>query len=307
MKLRLGTRGSDLALAQARWTARALERAGAEVELIVISTAGDRSDAPTFGAIGPQGVFVKEIEQTLGENGIDLAVHSCKDLPTRSPDGLTVAAVPQRADPADYLLVADGAWDEAAPGALPLGNGAVVGTSSSRRQLWLRSLRGDLQIQPLRGNVPTRIRRVRQRDYDAIVLANAGIERLRESMSEFDTALTGVRLVRLDPEMFVPAPAQGALALQCRTDDSATRDLLGALDDPITHACVDAERALLARAEGGCDAAFGAWCRHESGSYRLTAMADGDGSLRRASAADADAATLVDAAWSQLSQAGPAA
>ncbi len=300
MTLKLGTRGSDLALAQANWTASALRAQGADVEIVVISTAGDRSQAPSFGSIGPQGVFVTEIEDRLSQGDIDLAVHSCKDLPTRSPAGLTIAAVPARVDPADYLLVHADAYVPAAADAIPLAAGSTIGTSSARRQRWLRHLRPDIATAPLRGNVPTRIGRVRDRDYDAIVLAHAGIERLRASLPDFDAQLSGIELIRLAPETFVPAPAQGALALQCREEDTATKTRLAALDDPATHAAIAAERALLARAEGGCDAAFGALCRPSGSGFELFSMAEFDGEVRTATATGGDADALVDMAWTTL-------
>ena len=298
MTLRLGTRGSALALAQARWVADALAAGGNDVEIVEISTAGDRSQAPSFGSIGPQGVFVKEIEEQLVAGTIDFAVHSFKDLPTRSPDGLVVAAVPERADPEDYLLINATAFDESG-GALPLPAGARIGTSSARRQRWLEHLRPDVVTAPLRGNVPTRVGRVRDGDYDAIVLARAGLTRLDDLLP--DLPAIGIRLVRLAAEIFVPAPAQGALALQCREADGATAAALAALDDPTTRVCVDAERALLARAEGGCDAAFGACCGPlASGGFELLAMADIGGELRAASVSGDDAARLPAAIWPEL-------
>ncbi len=298
MTLRLGTRGSALALAQARWVAGALAAGGNDVEIVEISTAGDRSQAPSFGSIGPQGVFVKEIEEQLVAGTIDFAVHSFKDLPTRSPDGLVVAAVPERADPEDYLLINATAFDESS-GALPLPAGARIGTSSARRQRWLEHLRPDVVTAPLRGNVPTRVGRVRDGDYDAIVLARAGLTRLDDLLP--DLPAIGIRLVRLAAEIFVPAPAQGALALQCREADGATATALAALDDPTTRVCVDAERALLARAEGGCDAAFGACCRPlASTGFELLAMADIGGELRAASVSGDDAARLPAAIWPEL-------
>lgn len=300
MTIRLGTRGSDLALAQARWTAAALEAMGETVETVVISTAGDRSHAPSFGSIGPQGVFVTEIEQSLVAGAIDCAVHSCKDLPTKSPEGLVVAAVPPRVDAADYLLVRADAFDASAAGGLPLGPGAVVGTSSARRQRWLELLRDDIEVAPLRGNVPTRIRRLAEGSYRAIVLAHAGIERLDASDPAFAATLDAIRLWRLDPAVFVPAPAQGALALQCRIDDARSCELLARLDDSASRLAVTAERLLLTHAEGGCDAAFGAHCEARDGAFVLTAMAEIDGTIRRAQTPGDDAATLAETAWAAL-------
>ena len=259
-KLRLGTRGSELALTQSSTVADALRARGHDVELAIIKTAGDRAVGVPFAAIGPQGVFVREIEQALVEGSIDLAVHSFKDLPTTSPRELTIAAVPPRYDPADLLLVRHAALARDADAWLPLAAGARVGTASARRRVWLTHFRTDLVIEPLRGNVPTRIRKLTEGAYDAIVLAAAGVERLQAD-ARLTTLLQAVTIVRLDPERFVPAPAQGALAVQCRGDDGFLRDALAALDDSASNSAVAAERAALAYAEGGCDIAFGAYCR----------------------------------------------
>src|SRR5687768_14218178 len=178
IKLKLGTRGSDLARTQSGTVAAALRQAGFDVELTIIKTAGDQNTTALFGSIGPQGVFVREIEQALVERRIELAVHSFKDLPTRSPPELVIAAVPARVDAADLMLVrraAAGAADDW----LPLAQGARVGTASARRRAWLKHFRPDLAVEPLRGNVPTRVRRLEQGHFDAIVLAAAGVERLQ--------------------------------------------------------------------------------------------------------------------------------
>jgi hydroxymethylbilane synthase len=278
MRLRIGTRGSDLALTQSRAVAALLGDRGVATELVVITTSGDRSAAPTFGAIGPQGVFVREIEEALLERQIDCAVHSYKDLPTTSPAGLVVAAVPERRDVADWLLCRREARS-AGDGLLPLGRGARVGTSSARRQAWLRHYRPDLAIAPLRGNVPTRIRRLAAGDYDAIVLAGAGIDRLNEAGDTLAAHLAGLEQTRLDPERFVPAPAQGALALQCRESDAAIREALGSLDATATRRAVTLERAALALAEGGCDTAFGAHARAAADGVTLTLMTERDGRI----------------------------
>ena len=275
MTLRIGTRGSDLALTQSRAIAALLGARGVETELIVITTSGDRSAAPSFGAIGPQGVFVREIEEALLRREIDCAVHSYKDLPTASPGGLVVAAVPERRDVADWLLCRPGQVD-GGDGLLPLRRGARVGTSSARRQSWLRHLRPDLALEPLRGNVPTRIRRLADGDYDAIVLAGAGVDRLNDAGDLLSAHLARLDRRRLDPERFVPAPAQGALALQCRDSDAAIRAALGALDAPATRAAVTLERAALALAEGGCDTAFGAHARATADGFSLTVMTERD-------------------------------
>jgi hydroxymethylbilane synthase len=278
MTLRIGTRGSDLALTQSRAVAALLGARGVATELVVITTSGDRSTAPTFGAIGPQGVFVREIEEALLARQIDCAVHSYKDLPTTSPAGLVVAAVPERRDVADWLFCRQEARS-AHDGLLPLRRGARVGTSSARRQAWLRHYRPDVAIAPLRGNVPTRIRRLAAGDYDAIVLAGAGIDRLNEAGDTLSAHLAGLERQRLDPERFVPAPAQGALALQCREGDVEIRAALGALDAAATRRAVTLERAALALAEGGCDTAFGAHARAAADGFALTVMTERDGRI----------------------------
>jgi hydroxymethylbilane synthase len=278
MKLRIGTRGSDLALTQARAMAALLGARGIDSELVVISTSGDRSTAPSYGAIGPQGVFVREIEEALLQREIDCAVHSYKDLPTTSPAGLVIAAVPERRDVADWLVCrkeSSGDADEL----LPLRSGARVGTSSARRQSWLRHFRPDLKLLPLRGNVPTRLRRLAEGDYDAIVLAGAGIDRLNEAGDLLLATLAGLERRRLDPERFVPAPAQGALALQCRDSDAAVRAALVPLDAPATRGAVTLERAALALAEGGCDTAFGAHALGRANGFALTVMTERDGQI----------------------------
>lgn len=304
MKLRIGTRGSRLARIQAGNTAARLARLGHETEIVPITTAGDRSSAPTFAAIGPQGVFVREIERALLDGAIDVAVHSHKDLPTVSPDDLAVAAVPERRDPSDALVVRAELAADAPPGSLlPVPEGALVGTASVRRQVWLGHLRSDVRAQSLRGNVLTRIRRLREGRFDAILLATAGLDRLRSGSVEGGPALNldGLSVVRLDPEVFVPAPAQGALALQCRRSDEGVRDALAPLDHPRTRATVGAERELLARLEGGCELAFGAWCAHASefsaDESVMVAMVERDGEVRRGVARGPDPSTLAEDLW----------
>ena len=300
MKLRLGTRGSDLARTQATTVAQDLAAAGYETELKIIRTAGDRSTAASFGSIGPQGVFVREIEQALLEDEIDLAVHSFKDLPTRSPAALVVAAVPERADPADLLLVRAGRTADPDDALLPVATGARIGTASARRRVWIEHFRPDLAVESLRGNVPTRIKRLADGGYDAIMLAAAGVARLREETDVLEALLADLDVVRLDPLRFVPAPAQGALAIQCRRDDETVMAALAALDHPATRAAVTAERDLLTCAEGGCDIAFGAHCRRNGDGLELVAMLERAGRVRSARAAGTDASTLVEQAWQDL-------
>ncbi len=299
-KLRLGTRGSDLARTQSGTVAAALERAGFSVELTIIKTSGDQNTTALFGSIGPQGVFVREIEQALVERRVELAVHSFKDLPTQSPAELTIAAIPERVDAADLLLVRRDALAGSAADWLPLEIGARIGTASARRRVWLTHFRPDLRIEPLRGNVPTRIRRLEEGAFDAIVLAAAGVERLHA-----EQRLGGdIVALRLDPQRFVPAPAQGALAIQCRRDDLRVIAALAGIDHAPSRAAVTAERDALARAEGGCDVAFGAHCVAGGNGYELVAMHERAGVVRAARVAGTDPAALGAAAWAKLDSAG---
>lgn len=300
MKLRIGTRGSDLARTQSTTVARRLAAAGFDTELVIIRTAGDQSAATSFASIGPQGVFVREIEQALLDGDVDLAVHSFKDLPTRSPDALVIAAVPARLDPADTLLIRTEAHAPAADALLPLVPGARVGTASARRRVWLGYFRPDLAVEPLRGNVPTRIKRLKEGHYDAILLAAAGVERLRSQTDVLEAALEGIVALRLDPEHFVPAPAQGALAIQCRRDDDAVLAAVAALDDVASRIAVAAERDVLARAEGGCEIAFGAHCRDTGDGFELVAMLERGGRVLRAGVRGPDASALGAEAWRAL-------
>jgi hydroxymethylbilane synthase len=305
--LKLGTRGSDLARTQSTTVADALRATGYDVELTIIKTAGDRDTSASFGSIGAQGVFVREIEQALVARRIELAVHSFKDLPTKSPDELVIGAVPKRVDAADLLLVRAGELAGSATDWLPLKPGARVGTSSARRRVWLAHFRPDLAIQPLRGNVPTRIRRLRDGDFDAILLAAAGVERLRDGPA-LDGALDGIAVLRLDPQRFVPAPAQGALAVQCRRDDARVRDALASLDHAPSRAGVEAERDALRRAEGGCEIAFGAFFqhahadagRHPGAQHELLGMHERLGSVRVARVRGTDPSALGAALWAKL-------
>jgi len=303
MKIRIGTRGSHLARTQATTVAAELAELGHDTELVIISTAGDQSDAPSFGAIGPTGVFVREIEQALLNDTVDVAVHSFKDLPTESPPELVIAAIPRRQDEADTLIMTREAKAEQ-PGSVPIKDGARVGTSSARRQAWLKHLRPDLQIEPLRGNVPTRIGRLND-DFDGIILAAAGVSRLQKSALDDrpDLDLDERILWRLDPKTFVPAPAQGALALQCRAADRDVISALSILGHGPTQLHVAIERALLIRVEGGCDLAFGAYCRESSrgdGTLELVAMLEHDGRLIVAKTNGKDPHALVDMAWETL-------
>jgi hydroxymethylbilane synthase len=240
--LRIGTRGSALALAQTGHVAEVLEKAGAQVEIVTVSTPGDRSSAP-IAQIGI-GVFTSALRDALAAGEIDIAVHSYKDLPTAPDRRLSLAAVPPREDPRDALVARDGLT----LGELPVGS--TVGTGSPRRAAQLEALGLGLVIVPLRGNVDTRIRKVADGELDAVVLARAGIARLGRTAEITET---------LEPIQMLPAPAQGALAVECRVDDVDTEHLLqSTLDDSFSRAAVTAERAMLAALEAGCSAPVGA-------------------------------------------------
>lgn len=256
--LRLGTRGSDLALWQSRHVAaRIAALPGApEVELVVIRTAGDNIADVPLSQVAGKAFFTREIEEALLSGEVDLAVHSLKDLATEMPSGLAIGAVLERQDPRDVLLAAAPVTLETLPA------GARVGTSSLRRKALLARARPDLVAVELRGNVPTRIRRLLEGRYDAIVLAAAGVNRL---------GLTAEVREHLDPERFLPAVAQGAMAVQLRSADSETTRWVASLDDGPTRASTAAERALLGRLEGGCQIPVGAFAEVAGGKLRLRA------------------------------------
>lgn len=302
MMIRLGTRGSRLARVQSTDVARKLERLGHDVEMVLIKTLGDRVQGVPFEKVGPAGVFVVELEKALLERRIDLAVHSYKDLPSTGPDGLLVSAVPERLDPCDALLVRSGRVESSEK--LPVRQEGVVGTASKRREVWVRELRPDLSTEMLRGNLPTRVRRLANGDFDAILLAWAGLERLARAAQEHGEEplpLDGIEIHRLDKELFVPAPSQGAIAIQIRADDKKLRAVTDQLDDPITHRQVRAERELLQRVEGGCTLPFGAWCRSESdGSLRMIAMLEVERQIVRAAGTAGDPVELAASLHRQL-------
>ena len=270
--LRLGTRGSLLARTQSGHVAKSITDAtGVPVELVIIKTKGDRVTDRPLQAVGGKGLFTKEIEDSLLASEIDLAVHSMKDMPTDNPKGLVIAAIPERVDPRDVLVGAR--LDDLAPG-------AILGTGSVRRALQLRALRPDLEIRGIRGTVDTRIAKQQAGEYDAIMLAAAGLHRLGRA-----DAITDV----LDVERCVPAVGQGALAVQARRDDKRTLGLLEAIHHTPTGICVAAERAFLEEVSGGCSApaachcwvdgdeiaVLGVWARDEtSPAHRLQLRSD---------------------------------
>jgi hydroxymethylbilane synthase len=262
---RIGTRGSDLALWQARRVSeRAREELGLECELEIIATKGDRVQDMTFHKMEGKGFFTKELQQALLDRRVDLVVHSLKDLPTEEPEGLRLTAIPERASPADSLLARSGALAPTAADPLGLREDAVLGTSSLRRAAQSLSLRPDLKIVALRGNVPTRVDKLRDRQYDAILLAAAGIDRLQLD-------LDGLERIELPPEAMLPAPGQGALAIETRDADPLA-DTISRLHDEDVADCAIAERRLLQLLGGGCHLPLGCLATAQDGGFRLQAV-----------------------------------
>jgi hydroxymethylbilane synthase len=248
MRVRIGTRGSRLALAQAERTAAALREAGGEVEIVAIRTSGDRLAQVALGDLGGKALFVKEIEEALSAGEIDLGVHSLKDLPAVLPAGLCLGGYPAREDPRDVLVT------RTAADLAGLSPGAVVGTSSLRREVMLRAERPDLRVEPIRGNVDTRLRKLADGEFDALVLAQAGLNRL---------GLRSAPASLLPPETFVPAVGQGILGLEARADDRRLLELLRRLDHTETRIQARAERAFLLSLGADCRTPVAGWARTE--------------------------------------------
>jgi hydroxymethylbilane synthase len=255
--LRIGTRGSILARWQAEFVRKQLfQLSGVEAEIVIIKTTGDQMQQAPLSQIGGKGIFIKELEEALLEESVDLAVHSVKDIPTDTPGRLYFPAVCRRDDVRDCLVSNQGT---------PLAGlkqGARLGTSSLRRQAQLRHYRPDLDIRDLRGNVDTRLRKVESGEYDAIVLSKAGLDRLGWSQKITEPLSTDISL---------PAVGQGAIAIQARLKDQEA-EILGRLDDPETRTVIIAERALQAGLQGGCQVPLGAWARMERGELVLEAV-----------------------------------
>ena len=295
--IRIGSRGSALALWQAEHVRDRLMQAhsGLQVAIEVIHTTGDKITDVPLSKIGDKGLFTKELDRALLDGRVHLAVHSLKDVPTRIEPGLALAAVGKREDARDALIAAPGV-----PGKLhELPSGARIGTSSLRRRAQLLALRPDLEILDLRGNLDTRLSAVRSGKYDAIILALAGLKRL--GRADEATEL-------LDIETWLPAVGQGALGIVCRADDAETQTALAVLDDPETHACTDAERALLRELEGGCQIPIAAIARVHHGKLNLRALVasvDGRRIVRgERSGAVADAKALGSDLAAELVQRG---
>ena len=266
--LRIATRGSKLALVQAELAAAKLREAhpGLEVSLVIVTTAGDRDQTTPLPEGDRAGWFTSAIQDALLREEADVAVHSYKDLPTKRPDGLVIAAAPLREDPRDALV------SRSRMGLRALPKGAVVGTSSPRRTAQLLELRPNLDVRPIRGNVETRIAKVEAGEFDAAVLALAGLRRL--GLEARADEVFGL-------EEMLPAPAQGALALECRVADAETRTLLAAIDDLALRQAVTAERMFLAAIDGGCSFPAAAHAAHFGTTLKLSALIAADGQIIR--------------------------
>ena len=261
-KIVIGSRGSDLALWQAHFTRRQLESLGFEVQINIIKTKGDQIQHLSFDKIEGKGFFTKELEEALLSNVIDLAVHSHKDLPTTSPEGLTIAGVSYREDCSESLLIRQEAIDHSQE--LGLRQNAKVGTSSFRRKSQLLSIRPDLEIIDLRGNVPTRVQKLIDGHYDAIVLASAGLNRLELDLGDLHREV-------LSPHFFIPAPAQGVLAFQIRENDEEMKKIVDQIHHPDVADTIFAERKVLNRLDGGCLLPLGVYCEKSIQGYQLWA------------------------------------
>ena len=254
MKLKIGTRGSKLALWQAYFTQDILEKAGIESEIVIIKTQGDNIQHLGFDKLEGKGFFTKEIEDQLLDGSVDMAVHSMKDMPTSQPDGLVLSAVSYREDPRDTLLIRKDKVDRTQD--LSLVKGAIVGTSSVRRKAQVMALNPNVETKDIRGNVPTRVQKLRDRDFDAILLASAGLTRLELDLSDLE-------VIHLHPREFVPAPAQGVLAYQCRLEDYEVRKILLKLHDSDVAQCTNVERRVLQMMDGGCHVPLGVYCERD--------------------------------------------
>ncbi len=287
--IRIGTRGSMLAKWQAEFVRKKiLEATGVDAEIVIIKTTGDKLQTASFVQIGGKGVFIKELEEALLNEEIDLAVHSVKDIPTEVPSRLCFPVICRREDTRDCLVAAKG------ESLFSLRKGARIGTSSLRRRAQILHARRDLDVRELRGNVDTRLRKVASGEYDAILLAKAGLDRLGWSNRISEV---------LSPDVCMPAVGQGALGVQARLKDNDIADALAPLDDFETRQSIVAERSLLAALEGGCQVPLGAWARFERGELAIDAVVcspDGSQHVRQRATASPDQARELGQRVAQL-------
>jgi hydroxymethylbilane synthase len=261
--IRIATRGSRLALWQANWVRSQLEAQGLTCELVLIETQGDREQI-LFSKMQGQGFFTKAVQSAVLENRADLAVHSLKDLPSAIMPGLMIAAIPEREDARDVLIANPEFLAELLDGSSPFGlkSGTIVGTSAVRRRAQVQAINPNFELRELRGNVPPRIEKLRRGEYGAIILAAAGLNRLGLDLSDLYTRT-------LEPHEFVPAPGQGALALECRNDDTTIIHALSSLNSERARDTINVERGLMAKLDGGCQLALGAYATLEQNNWRL--------------------------------------
>jgi hydroxymethylbilane synthase len=295
--LRIGTRGSDLALYQANFIRDILkDEHGCHVELKIIKTSGDKIDNLSFDKMEGKGFFTKELEDALLQGEVDLAVHSLKDLMTTQPDGLMLGAVGYRADRREMLLVRK--QSRVGEGLLPVKAGGVIGTSSARRKCQIAYHNPSLEIRDLRGNVPTRVNKLRDGQYDAIMIAAAGVTRLQLDLLDLDVIL-------LEPDEFLPAPAQGILGIQIRRNDAKTQEIISRLNSEKESTEASLERGLLSRFDAGCSLPMGVFSSVLDGQLTLKAVlgvrkGDGWDGLKRVEVSGRDVSALVGEAYAGL-------
>lgn len=293
----IGSRGSQLALWQANFIQEFLiSKYKCKTEIKIIKTTGDKIDDVSFDKLEGKGFFTKELEEALLEKSIDLAVHSLKDLMTSQPDGLKLGAVGFRADRREVLLINKDKFS--GDGLIPVKEKSVIGTSSARRKCQIAHYAASLEIKDMRGNVPTRVKKLRDGLYDSIIIAAAGIDRLGLDLSDLE-------VFRLDPDKFLPAPAQGILGIQIRDNDPDTETVIGQLNDPKVALEAELERGLLARFEAGCTLPLGVISTISEGQLKLTAILgesknDNWVSLKRTEASGTRIDDIVDDVYNRL-------
>lgn len=293
MDIRIGTRGSKLALWQAHHLQDQLNESGVASEIIIIKTKGDQIQHLGFDKIEGKGFFTTEIEDALRENKVDIAVHSMKDLPTDMDPELSIAGLSHRADPSDILIIGKHAIDPSKP--MGIASGSSVGTSSIRRKVQLSQFDSSLRLTDIRGNVPTRIKKIDEGIVDAVILASAGIDRLEIDLSNYKT-------LRFNPIEFIPAPAQGVNAYQCRASDKATRRLLRSIHQEEVASCTNVERKILKLLDGGCQLPLGAYVTKDHLGYHCYAMLGNTigGTIERHTYSQSTSAGLAEYIVSQL-------
>jgi len=295
-KIKIGTRGSRLALWQADFLQNQLSEIGVESELVIIKTKGDKIQHLGFDKMEGKGFFTKEIEDALLRGDVDMAVHSMKDLPTTQPEGLVITAVSYRENPSDWLLIRKEVMEKDA--LLKLKEGAIVGTSSARRKAQMLGFRPDIELRDIRGNVPTRIEKLRKGDFDAILLAGAGVERLKLDVSDLE-------VIKFNVKEFVPAPAQGVLAFQVCKNDKETRRILKNIHHSDVSQTTNIERKVLNLLDGGCQLPMGAYCERDTmGNYHLwVAMADSwNGPVKKVRLSSSTSFQLAENAIAKLNE-----